>query len=54
MPALPYREVSAAIVALHDSRGWVGAKLAFEFQVLTAARRQRFGSRRGTNSTSAR
>ncbi|MCY3843553.1 MAG: hypothetical protein OXH69_08415 [Acidobacteria bacterium] len=32
VPALPYREVSAAIVTLHDSRGWVGAKLVFEFQ----------------------
>ena len=38
MPALPYREVAAAIAAVHASRGWVGAKLAFEFQVLTAAR----------------
>ena len=38
MPALPYREVSGAIAAVHASRGWVGAKLAFEFQVLTAAR----------------
>ena len=38
MPALPYREVSAAIAAVHASRGWVGAKLTFEFQVLTAAR----------------
>ena len=38
MPALPYREVPAAIAAVHDSGGWVGAKLAFEFQVLTAAR----------------
>ena len=33
-----YREVSAAIAAVYASRGWVGAKLAFEFQVLTAAR----------------
>ena len=38
MPALPYREVPAAIAAVHASRGWIGAKLAFEFQVLTAAR----------------
>ena len=38
MPALPHGEVSAAIAAVHASRGWVGAKLAFEFQVLTAAR----------------
>ena len=38
MPALPYREVASAIAAVHASRGWVGAKLAFEFQVLTAAR----------------
>ena len=38
MPALPYREVSGAIAAVHASRGWVGAKLAFEFQVLTVAR----------------
>ena len=38
MPALPYREVAGAIAAVHASRGWVGAKLAFEFQVLTAAR----------------
>ena len=33
MPALPYREVPAAIAAVHASRGWIGAKLAFEFQV---------------------
>ena len=38
MPALPYREVPAAIAAVHASRGWIGAMLAFEFQVLTAAR----------------
>ena len=38
MPALPYREVPAAIAADHASRGWIGAKLAFEFQVLTVAR----------------
>ena len=38
MPALPYGEVAAAIAAVHASRGWIGAKLAFEFQVLTAAR----------------
>ena len=38
MPALPYCEVPAAIAAVHASRGWIGAKLAFEFQVLTAAR----------------
>ena len=38
MPALPYREVAGAVAAVHASRGWVGAKLAFEFQVLTAAR----------------
>ena len=38
MSALPYREVSSAIAAVHASRGWVGAKLAFEFQVLTVAR----------------
>ena len=37
MPALPYREVPAAIAAVHASRGWIGAKLAFEFQVFTAA-----------------
>ena len=38
MPALPYREVAAAIRAVHASRAWLGTKLAFEFLVLTAAR----------------
>ena len=38
MPALPYRVAAGAIAAVHASRGWSGAKLAFEFQVLTAAR----------------
>ena len=37
-PALPHQEVAAAIAAVRDADAWVGAKLAFEFLVLTAAR----------------
>ena len=37
-PALPHREVAAAIHAVQGSQAYKGAKLAFEFLVLTAAR----------------
>ena len=36
--ALPYAEVPAAVAAVRASAAWRGAKLAFEFLVLTAAR----------------
>ncbi len=36
--ALPHGEVAAAVAAVQRSAAWVGAKLAFEFLVLTAAR----------------
>ncbi len=38
MPALPHGEVASAVAAIRASRAWAGAKLAFEFMVLTAAR----------------
>ena len=38
MPALPHGEVASAVAAVRASRAWAGAKLAFEFLVLTAAR----------------
>ncbi len=38
MPALPHREVAAAIAAVRSSARLPGASLAFEFLVLTAAR----------------
>ena len=38
MPALPHREVAAAIDAVRASGATLAAKLAFEFLVLTAAR----------------
>ena len=38
MPALPHREVAAAIAAMRSSARLPGASLAFEFLVLTAAR----------------
>ena len=38
MPALPHGEVASAVAAVRASRAWAGAKLAFEFMVLTAAR----------------
>ena len=37
-PALPHGGVAAAIAAVRGADAWVGAKLAFEFLVLTAAR----------------
>ena len=37
-PALPHGEVASAVAAVRASRAWAGAKLAFEFLVLTAAR----------------
>ncbi len=36
--ALPYAEVGDAVRRVRESRAWLGAKLAFEFLVLTAAR----------------
>ena len=38
MPALPHGEVASAVAAVRASPAWAGAKLAFEFLVLTAAR----------------
>ncbi|MCY4633092.1 MAG: site-specific integrase [Acidobacteria bacterium] len=38
MAALPHGEVASAVAAVRGSRAWAGAKLAFEFLVLTAAR----------------
>ena len=38
MRALPHGEVAGAIERIRTSRAWAGAKLAFEFLVLTAAR----------------
>ena len=38
MPALPHGEVAGALEAVRASSAWVGTRLAFEFQVLTAAR----------------
>jgi len=38
MQALPHGKVADAIAAVRASRAWVGAQLAFEFLVLTAAR----------------
>ena len=38
MRALPHGEVAGAIERIRTSRAWTGAKLAFEFLVLTAAR----------------
>ena len=38
MPALPHGEVADAVATVRGSRAWTGAKLAFEFLVLTAAR----------------
>ena len=38
MRALPHGEVAGAIERIRASRAWAGAKLAFEFLVLTAAR----------------
>ena len=35
---LPRREVAAAVAAIRHADAWVGTRLAFEFQVLTAAR----------------
>ena len=35
MRALPHREVAGAIERVRSSRAWTGAKLAFEFLVLT-------------------
>ena len=37
-PALPHGEVAAAVAAVRGAPAWPGAKLAFEFLVLTAAR----------------
>ncbi len=37
-PALPHREVAAAVAKVRDADAWVGTRLAFEFLVLTAAR----------------
>ena len=37
-PALPHREVAAAVAAVRNADAWVGTRLAFEFLVLTAAR----------------
>ena len=36
--ALPHREVAGAVAVMRSSKAWLGAKLAFEFLVLTAAR----------------
>ena len=36
--ALPYAEVARALATMERSRAWTGAKLAFRFLVLTAAR----------------
>ena len=38
MPALPHREVGAAIRRVHATATWPAVKLAFEFLVLTVAR----------------
>ena len=38
MPALPHGEVAGALEAVRGSSVWIGTRLAFEFQVLTAAR----------------
>ena len=48
MPALPHREVAAAIRRVHATATWPAVKLAFEFLVLTVARSVRCGRRRGT------
>ena len=45
MPALPHGEVAGAIETVNASSAWVGAKLCFEFMVLTAVRP---GEARGT------
>ena len=37
--ALPHREVSAAVETIRASRAGMAVKLAFEFLILTAARR---------------
>ena len=37
-PALPHREVAAAVATVRNADAWVGTRLAFEFLVLTAAR----------------
>ena len=37
-PALPHREVAAAVATVGNADAWVGTRLAFEFLVLTAAR----------------
>ena len=37
-PALPHREVAAAVAAVRGADAWIGTRLAFEFLVLTAAR----------------
>ena len=46
MRALPHRKVGAAIRTVRASTGAPGVKLAFEFLVLTAARRGQRGRRR--------
>lgn len=38
LPALPHRKVAGAIAKVRAAKSWPGIRLAFQFQVLTAAR----------------
>ncbi len=54
MPALPDREVPAAIAAVHASREWIGRSWRSSSRCSRRRGRRKSGSRRGTSSTWAR